>query len=85
VPEDDRAFATRLACYRARNSVALARLTTDRAAKAVTHQSDKSVQRNQRYFGRAAGDERGVGNAFLDGTVARIDAATLSAWATFVG
>ena len=36
VPADDRAFATRLARYCARNPVALERLTYDRAAKAVT-------------------------------------------------
>jgi hypothetical protein len=42
VPENDRAFATRLARYYARNSVALERLTYDRAAKAVTYRSDKS-------------------------------------------
>ena len=42
VPEDDRAFATRLARYCARNPVALERLTYDRAAQAVTYRSDKS-------------------------------------------
>ena len=42
VPEDDRAFATRLARYGARNPVALERVTYDRAAKAVTYRSDKS-------------------------------------------
>ena len=42
VPEDDRAFATRLARYCARNPVALERLTYDRAAKTVTYRSDKS-------------------------------------------
>jgi len=42
VPEDDRAFATRLARYCARNPIALERLTYDRAAKAVTYRSDKS-------------------------------------------
>ena len=42
VPEDDRAFATRLARYCARNPVALERLTYDRAATAVTYRSDKS-------------------------------------------
>ena len=42
VPEDDRAFATPLARYCARNPVALERLTYDRAAKAVTYRSDKS-------------------------------------------
>ena len=41
-PEDDRAFATRLARYCARNPVALERLTYDRTAKAVTYRSDKS-------------------------------------------
>ena len=40
--EDDRAFATRLARYGARNPIALERLTYDRAAKAVTYRSDKS-------------------------------------------
>jgi hypothetical protein len=42
VPEDDRAFTTRLARYCARNPVALERPTYDRAAKAVTYRSDKS-------------------------------------------
>ena len=42
VPEDDRAFATRLARYCARHPVALERLTDDRTAKAVTYRSDKS-------------------------------------------
>jgi hypothetical protein len=42
VPEGDRAFATRLARYCARNPVALERLTYDRSAKAVTYRSDKS-------------------------------------------
>ncbi|MDA1081673.1 MAG: transposase, partial [Gemmatimonadetes bacterium] len=42
VPEDDRAFATRLARYCARNPVALERLIYDRAAMAVTYRSDKS-------------------------------------------
>ena len=42
VPEDDRAFATRLARYCARNPVALERLTYDRTAKAETYRSDKS-------------------------------------------
>jgi hypothetical protein len=42
VPEDDRAFATRLARYCARNPVALERLTYDRAVKSVTYRSDKS-------------------------------------------
>jgi len=42
VPDDDRAFATRLARYCARNPVALERLTYDRAAEAVTYRSDKS-------------------------------------------
>ncbi len=41
-PENDRAFATRLARYCARNPVALERLTYDRTAKAVTSRSDKS-------------------------------------------
>jgi len=42
VSEDDRAFATRLARYRAQNPVALERLTYDRTTKAVTDRSDKS-------------------------------------------
>jgi hypothetical protein len=42
VAEDDRAFATRLARYCARNPVALERLTYDRVAKAVTYRSDKA-------------------------------------------
>jgi len=42
VPEDDGAFATRLARYCARNQVALERLTYDRTTKAVTYRSDKS-------------------------------------------
>ena len=42
VAEDDRAFATRLARYCARNPVALERLTYGRTAKAVTYRSDKS-------------------------------------------
>jgi Putative transposase len=41
-PEDDRAFATRLARYCARNPVALERLTYDCVAKVVTYRSDKS-------------------------------------------
>ncbi|MDO8681417.1 MAG: transposase [Acidobacteriota bacterium] len=42
VSGDDRAFATRLARYCARNPVTLERLTYERAAKAVTYRSDKS-------------------------------------------
>ena len=42
VPEDDRAFATRLARDCARNPVALERLTYDRTARTVTYRSDKS-------------------------------------------
>ena len=42
LPDEDRAFATRLARYCARNPVALERLTYDRAAKAVTYRSDKA-------------------------------------------
>ena len=42
VPEDDRAFATRLARYGARHPVALERVTYDRAARAVPYRSDKS-------------------------------------------
>jgi hypothetical protein len=40
VPENDRSFATRLARYCARNSVAPGRLPYDRPAKAVTYRSD---------------------------------------------
>src|ERR1019366_1849634 len=43
VPDDDRAFATRLARCCARNPIALERLTYDRAAKVVTYRSDKSA------------------------------------------
>jgi len=49
VPEDDRAFAARLAWYGARlawycarNPVALERLTSDRAARVVRDRSDRS-------------------------------------------
>jgi hypothetical protein len=42
VAEDDRAFATRLARYWARNPVALARVTYDRVAQAVPYRSDKA-------------------------------------------
>ena len=42
MPADDRAFATSLARYCARNPVGLERLTYDRAAKAVPYRSDKS-------------------------------------------
>ena len=42
LPDEDRAFATRLARDCARNPVALERLTYDRAAKAVTYRSDKA-------------------------------------------
>ncbi len=42
VPEDDRAFATRLARYSARNSVGLEWLTYDRTAQAVMYRSVKS-------------------------------------------
>ncbi|MFN9101082.1 MAG: transposase [Gemmatimonadaceae bacterium] len=42
MPEDERAFATRVARYWARNPVALARVTYDRAATAVTDRSDKA-------------------------------------------
>jgi hypothetical protein len=42
IPEDDRAFAKRLARRCARNPVELERLTYDRTAKAVTYRSDKS-------------------------------------------
>ena len=42
MPEDDRAFATRLARSCARNPVALERRTYDRTAKAVTYRSDKA-------------------------------------------
>ncbi|MEP7384354.1 MAG: hypothetical protein ABI910_21940 [Gemmatimonadota bacterium] len=39
---DDRAFATRVAPYCARNPVAFERLTYDRRVKAVTYRADKS-------------------------------------------
>ena len=42
VSEDDRALATRLARYGARNPVAVERLTYDRTTQAVTSRSDKS-------------------------------------------
>ncbi len=42
VSEDDRAFATRLARYCARNPVARERLTYHRAARVVMYRSDKS-------------------------------------------
>ena len=58
VPEDDRAFATRLARYCARTPVALERLTYDRAAKAVTYRSDQSD-------GPTAGTETGDPLEFL--------------------
>ena len=58
IPEDDRAFATRLARDCARNPVALERLTYDRAAKAVTYRSDKSE-------GPTAGTETADPLAFL--------------------
>jgi len=58
VPEDDRAFATRLARYCARNPVALERLTYDRAATTVTYRSDKSE-------GPTAGTETADPLAFL--------------------
>ena len=54
VPEDDRAFAMRLARDCARNPVALEPLTYDRAAKAVTYRSDKSPDKGHvttRYSG----------------------------------
>ena len=41
--EDDRAFATRLARYCARNPVALERLTYDGSMKAVTYRDDKTI------------------------------------------
>ena len=58
VPEDDRAFATRLARYCARYPVALERLTYDRAAKEVTYRSDQSD-------GPTAGTETGDPLEFL--------------------
>jgi Putative transposase len=58
VPEDDRAFATRLARYCARNPIALERLTYDRAAKTVTYRSDKAE-------GPTAGTETLDPRAFL--------------------
>ena len=42
VPDDDHAFATRLARYCARNRVALERLTNDRTVKSVAYRSAKS-------------------------------------------
>ncbi len=42
VPEDDRAFALRLARYCARNPVALERLTYDAETERVTYRSDKA-------------------------------------------
>lgn len=42
VPEDDRAFATRLARYCTRNPVAVERLTYDRSMKAVTYRAERS-------------------------------------------
>ncbi len=59
VPEDDRAFANRLARYCARNPVALERLTYDQTAKAVTYRSDKAD-------GPTAGTETADPLEFLD-------------------
>jgi hypothetical protein len=42
VPEEDRAFALRLARYRARNPVALERMSYDPASEQVTYRSDKA-------------------------------------------
>ena len=42
VPEDDRAFALRLARYCARNPIALERLTYDAGLDQVTYRSDKA-------------------------------------------
>ena len=58
IPEDDRAFATRLARYSGRNPVALERLTYDRAATTVTYRSDTSE-------GPTAGTERADPLEFL--------------------
>lgn len=58
VADDDRAFATRLARYCARNPLALERLTYDRAAKTVTYRSDKTT-------GPTAGTETVDPSAFL--------------------
>jgi hypothetical protein len=58
VPEDDRAFATRLARYCARNPVALERLTYDRTAATVKYRSDKTE-------GPTAGTETADPLAFL--------------------
>ena len=58
VPEDDPAFATRLARYGARNPVAFERLTYDRATQAVTYRSHTSD-------GPTAGTETGDPLAFL--------------------
>lgn len=60
MPEDDCAFATRLARYCARNPVALERLTHDRAATAVTYRSDKSEGTTA---GTAAGPQPAIVNA----------------------
>lgn len=43
VPEEDRAFALRLARYCARNPVALERLSYDPAIEQVTYRSDKAA------------------------------------------
>jgi len=58
LPEEDRAFATRLARYCAWNPVALERLTSHRGATAVTYRSDKSE-------GPTAGTETADPLAFL--------------------
>lgn len=58
VAVDDRAFATRLARYCARNPLALERLTYDRAAKTVTYRLDKAE-------GPTAGTETLDPSAFL--------------------
>jgi Putative transposase len=65
VPEHDRAFATRLARYCARNPVALERRSYDRAAKAVTYQSDESE-------GPTVGRERVDPPEFLAGVLVDI-------------
>lgn len=59
VSKDDRAFATRLARYGARNPVALERLTYDRAAKSVTSRSDKG-RVTTRYYDWYANRPRGM-------------------------
>ncbi|MHB1097626.1 MAG: transposase [Gemmatimonadaceae bacterium] len=73
VPEDDRAFATRLARSCARNPVALERLTSDRAAEAVTYRSDKSE-------GPTAGTETADPVGFLARILVHIPDKAAGAW-----